>query len=381
MRHGAPAGGAGFDEGVLDFIDDFFKLDGDERSALIHEESRVIEELPGGLRKYHQEEEIPWGHPMFEELLPLFCAVKSGSIQAVNLLLESGADLEVEDECGCSIIFAAESVPMILFLQSLGFEIEAPGHQGRTPLMQALLWGKRARVAALLEAGANLNATSEFGETPFLAACYSVAPCLEDIRTLVSRGVDVHALDRNGCNALHRSVAAILDYDQIAAHLEITRYLVGLGVDLEVHNLNMLTPLGVAVDSEYASQVQNLLELGANPDARGRFTSCDPVGFAPDSFFFSPPLEPLIFHCLQPLEDSSEKLELLLQYGASINVVNAQRLTPLQVARQMLEKPGSESVSGNSWWVKTEQDDPLEPEEVEEIQRWISILEAATRNK
>ena len=73
--------------------------------------------------------------------------------------------------------------------------------QGMTPLHWAVLSVENERVGKLLENGADVNATTEFGYTPLHMASLS---CNEEaVAMLIEKGADVNAIDDTGTTPLH----------------------------------------------------------------------------------------------------------------------------------------------------------------------------------
>jgi len=75
------------------------------------------------------------------------------------------------------------------FLLSNGANVNAPAHNGVTPLMQALLLGDSnlSRINALISAGANVNATNDKGRS-VLAQAKAVPGSDATIKTLIAAG-------------------------------------------------------------------------------------------------------------------------------------------------------------------------------------------------
>jgi len=107
---------------------------------------------------------------------------------------------------------AAEGGPdgaLRLWLQAQGFpadDVNAAGPNGMTPLMRACRDGQEERVAALIAAGARLEARNADGNTALWLACVSGSTVV--IETLVQAGADLDNINDNGATALMYSASA-----------------------------------------------------------------------------------------------------------------------------------------------------------------------------
>jgi ankyrin repeat protein len=110
----------------------------------------------------------------------LIWASRSGSIDAINLLLDSGADVNLPG--------------------STGDDWDA------TPLQHAILARQPAAVRLLLDRGADLNRGAGPGLTPMLLAAGDTDPAI--LKLLLAHGADPTVEDENGATPLSRAVSA-----------------------------------------------------------------------------------------------------------------------------------------------------------------------------
>jgi ankyrin repeat protein len=112
---------------------------------------------------------------------PLMFAAAYGSLDAMKLLIASGADVKAENDAGAT----------------------------------ALHWGAydAQKIRLLLESGADPNKASRIGRTPLIVAA-GTAGTLEAVKLLLEKGTDVNAADGNGFTPL--IVAAGVDNAPVA---------------------------------------------------------------------------------------------------------------------------------------------------------------------
>ena len=139
----------------------------------------------------------------------LITAVQRVSYDEVNQLLESGVNVNVSRADGSTALSWASQRPDIHIVTALlkaGADPNSQDENGETPLTLASARGNLQVVEALINSGADITANRWSGETPLHAAVFGGN--LDVVRLLIERGVDVNAKDsRMGQTPLMRSVA------------------------------------------------------------------------------------------------------------------------------------------------------------------------------
>jgi pilus assembly protein CpaB len=151
----------------------------------------------------------------------------------------------------------------IAALVSAGAEVNARDKYGRTPLHVAAWSGTPTNIAALVSAGAEVNARNKDGETALHSAARSRTPA--NIASLVSAGAEVDARHWDGSTPLH-SAAVSRTPDNIAA-------LVSAGADVEARDKDGWTPLHYAALGGTPDNIAALLEAGASGSVKDKYGS------------------------------------------------------------------------------------------------------------
>lgn len=259
---------------------------------------------------------------------PLHDAARLGDLQVVQLLLEKGANRNIETINGPSskqtftkytpLHFAAWSnhLDIVQCLQQSGANLEATDSATETPLHTAARFGHLEIVKELVGNGANLQAVNRKKQTPLLLAYYNgwneVVDYLAtginqnlqdaafvwkealDINTLehyLAQGANINGRDRLGRGALHYAVnrpkemiEAILEKAPNLLHsidnegntpfhfAESARsiaFLIGKGMDINADNQLKQKPLNMALQECKLEAAKALLNNGARVNPEG----------------------------------------------------------------------------------------------------------------
>lgn len=214
----------------------------------------------------------------------LLQAALKGDVQTVQTLLQQGAD------------------------SNFGFV--------KTPLQEAATSGQKAVIPLLLDAGANINARTKYGETALSLAAHGGH--LEAVRLLLSKGA----------NANSRSEA--LFSVAMSGRLEIARVLLQAGADVNYSDPQFrATPLIWASKGKNVEMIRVLLEAGADVNAVSWFGTALGMSAGDGTvdglrFLLAHGADVRPKNAESPLisaasQGSLEKARILLEHGADIN--------------------------------------------------------------
>jgi ankyrin repeat protein len=282
-----------------------------------------------------------------EYTTPLIDVVLAGDVDMVNLLLEEGADPNVETPEGTNAIESAltqlsnqpgpkseaifsrllplasperkismanESVsrgllPLVRKLLDSGLDINAADDEGRTLLISAVDSNNLELVQELLGRGANVNQQDEDGETALYFA--SQGENVEIIQALLKAGANPKIPTNDGYTPLHQAAKE--------GNLEIVRALLEAGADPNTKTTEQgQAPLLIAVWENHSEVVEELLNRGANPNEK------EADG---DTALY-----------IAAQENRLPIVKMLLQKGADVNKPAMRDATPLMVASQYADR-------------------------------------------
>ncbi|KAF6788786.1 ankyrin repeat domain-containing protein 52 [Colletotrichum sojae] len=263
---------------------------------------------------------------------PIYAASHNGHVDVIKVLLEKGADISVADNDGWTPLNAASNgghLEVVKVLLEKGADVSVASQSGLTPLNTASYGGHLEVVKVLLEKGADASVASQSGWTPLYIA--SSKGHLKVVKVLLEKGADVSVASQSGWTPLNAA--------SYGGHLEVVKVLLEKGADISVANKDGWTPLNAASNGGHLEVVKVLLEKGADVSV------ADKDG-------------------LTPLNAASngghlEVVKVLLEKGADVSVADNDGLTPLNVAsygghlevvKVLLEKGADVSVADNDGW-------------------------------
>jgi ankyrin repeat protein len=144
---------------------------------------------------------------------PLTEAAARNNVAALRQLLDEGHKADEGGDSWTALIWAARSgsIEAINLLLDAGADVNLPGATGdnwdTTPLQHAILQRQPAAARLLLDRGANLNRGAGPGSlTPLLLAAGDTDPAI--LTLLLAHGADPTVEDENGATPLSRAVSA-----------------------------------------------------------------------------------------------------------------------------------------------------------------------------
>ncbi|XP_037498060.1 E3 ubiquitin-protein ligase MIB1 isoform X1 [Rhipicephalus sanguineus] len=239
---------------------------------------------------------------VFASHTALQAASQNGHVEVIKILLRHNADVEIEDKDGDRAVhhtaFGDEPSVMELLARA-GADLNARNKRRQTPLHIAVNKGHMGVVKTLLDLGCHPSLQDCEGDTPLHDA---ISKKRDDMLTLLlDHNADITLTNNNGFNALHhaalrgnpsamRTLLAklprpwIVDEKKddgytalhLAAlnnHVEVAELLIHQGhANMDLQNVNLQTPLHLAVERQHAQIVRHLVREGCNlniPDKDG----------------------------------------------------------------------------------------------------------------
>jgi ankyrin repeat protein len=210
-----------------------------------HHSSNDFVKHPQILKLLHEDK--PLDKKILNDILA--CAVASGKLPIINLVLQYGAEVS-NNEFGKKLLIKSLRYPKIVkMLLEKGLDPNTVHNYGQTAVMLAAKEGLIITVRLLLEHGAHTNRRDRRGRTALMHGVH----CPEAVKALLEHGADLSLKDRRGQTALIKAVR----YPNSVKH--ILEY----GANVQVADYNGNTALMKAVP--YPDSVKVLLENGALP--------------------------------------------------------------------------------------------------------------------
>ncbi len=183
--------------------------------------------------------------------------IYANKIDEIKLLIDCGADIEVENRFGYTPLMIAiyyDKLAIVKFLIAKGGNIEAKDKYGYTPLMITACYGMVDFMRVLLDSGVNLEAKDKNGNTALMMGVHF--GIIEVVRILIDNGANIEAKDN-----YNYALSMVAAYNGRA---DIMKLLIDQGINIEAHNDYGYTPLLIAVCHRRLDIVKLLIAEGAN---------------------------------------------------------------------------------------------------------------------
>ena len=193
---------------------------------------------------------------------PLALAVAKRNIKIVDILLEKGASVDVQNEESSALHFAARyaSGEIVGKLLQHGAKINSRCGLGHTPVSHAVQGGQTNTMVHLIKKGAKLDTKTEDGDSLLHLAVKFPSPDKEIIKILLDCGVDVKARNKNQQTALHCFVPP----EEIAKEKNLYTFLLDYGAEINAQDNRGNTPLHAATERADIKSVKILLKFEAD---------------------------------------------------------------------------------------------------------------------
>ncbi len=216
--------------------------------------------------------------------LPLVKAIKEESVEMVQMLLDAGADPNIENMDGLSAVrFAVliRNIELVRLLIAAGGDFDILINNKPTLVYAAACWFRSA-IGPIARSGVDLNAQDNGGNT---AAHYlAYFGLVDEIKILIDAGADFKIFNLDGytplmnailknrleCVKLLISVSNINDTTlHVAASqsLQCVELLLDNGADVNLRDSDGETPLHCAAKYSKYECIMKLIEAGANVDS------------------------------------------------------------------------------------------------------------------
>ena len=248
-----------------------------------------------------------------------YSVIRENNLPQLKALLGQESDAAVADSRGITpLMYAAEigSLDAMRLLIDRGADVNAQNAFGST----ALMWSASdpAKVRLLLDHGAQVNTAAKSGRTALIIAAFT-NPSAEVVRLLLAKGAKVDVMDQRHVTPLN---AATFGNDTATVRL-----LLDAGADIETPDTFIgLTPLMNAAGNRNVDVGKLLIAKGANVNAVSKTEGLPKIQTGTVEFGGWTPL--LMAAAFGP----PEAVKTLLDAGAKIDAQDYRGFTPLMLA-------------------------------------------------
>jgi ankyrin repeat protein len=249
----------------------------------------------------------------------VFSAIRENHLSGLKQLLRDKANASLADSRGVTpLMYAAQvgSVEAMRLLVEQGADVNAQNDYGSTALMWSV--SEPSKVRLLLDHGARVNIAAKSGRTPLISAAFT-SPSSEVVRLLMAKGAKVDVMDSRHVTPLYAAT--------FANDMATVRLLLDAGADLNTPDTFVgLTPLMNAAGNRNLALVKLLLAKGAGVNAVSKTEGLPKIQTGTVEFGGWTPL--LMASAFGP----PEAVKVLLDAGARIDAQDYRGFTPLMLA-------------------------------------------------
>ncbi|EHK16897.1 uncharacterized protein TRIVIDRAFT_162206 [Trichoderma virens Gv29-8] len=213
---------------------------------------------------------------------PLIWAARNGYVNVVRLLIERGGDVNAKDNSERTplslaalykhkdgehketpLIWAARKghKTIVKMLLDAGADVNVKEqHLGETALTLAIESGHEETIQALLDNGANIHHRDHFDHTPLFTATWQDSESV--MQLLLDRGADVSARNEDGQTPIFNTCAF--------GNVELVKLLLDAGADIDVMDEEGRTPLFFAAALGHREVVSLLLQRDIDVNLRDK---------------------------------------------------------------------------------------------------------------
>jgi ankyrin repeat protein len=256
---------------------------------------------------------------MAQDTDKFYSVIRENNLTQLKALLGQRSDAAVADSRGITpLMYAAEigSLDAMRLLIDQGADVNAQNAFGSTALMWSV--SDPAKVRLLLDHGAQVNTAAKSGRTALIIAAFT-NPSAEVVRLLLAKGAKVDVMDQRHVTPLN---AATFGNDTATVRL-----LLEAGADIETPDTFIgLTPLMNAAGNRNVEAAKLLLAKGAKVNAVSKTEGLPKIQTGTVEFGGWTPL--LMAAAFGP----PEAVKTLLDAGAKIDARDYRGFTPLMLA-------------------------------------------------
>ncbi|XP_006560481.1 ankyrin repeat and death domain-containing protein 1A isoform X1 [Apis mellifera] len=184
---------------------------------------------------------------------PIHCACAEEHLEAVEVLIGLGANVDAQDYEGNTPLHVATRTRHTAIVQLLlraGANTELIDEIGFTPLHVAASQGCKGILESMIQHGAALNKQCKYGNTPLHLACQNNE--VETVEILINKGVDLNCLNSRLQSPFHIATEI--------GHNDICKLLLAAGANIEQRDQSGKTPLYIAARGSFTAIVDMIIK-------------------------------------------------------------------------------------------------------------------------